>query len=81
MQKRNKERKDRAIYWVDWIQDTFTVEPQINDSGAVLQQDDSEKSTTKGVSNRTLLRKVLRRFFNSKCFLEGFLEGACKGSQ
>ena len=26
-----------------------------------------------------LLRRVLRRFFNSKCFLEGFLEGACKG--
>ena len=25
------------------------------------------------------LRRVLRRFSNSKCFLEGFLEGACKG--
>ena len=24
-------------------------------------------------------RRVLRRFFNSKCFLKGFLEGACKG--
>ena len=23
------------------------------------------------------LRRVLRRFSNSKCFLEGFLEGAC----
>ena len=22
---------------------------------------------------------ILRRFSNSKCFLEGFLEGACKG--
>ena len=26
-------------------------------------------------------RRVLRRFSNSKCFLEGFLEGACKGFQ
>ena len=26
-------------------------------------------------------RKVLRRFSNSKCFLEGFFEGACKGFQ
>ena len=35
----------------------------------------------KGSCNRTLLRRVLRRFFNSKCFLEGFLEGSCKGFQ
>ena len=26
-----------------------------------------------------LLRRVLRRFSNSKCFLEGFLEGALQG--
>ena len=25
------------------------------------------------------LRRVLRRFSNNKCFLEGFLEGTCKG--
>ena len=31
---------------------------------------------TKWSCNRTLLRRVLRRFSNSKCFLEGFLEGA-----
>ena len=31
---------------------------------------------TKGSCNRTLLRRVLRSFSNSKCFLEGFLEGA-----
>ena len=31
--------------------------------------------TPKGSCNRTLLRRVLRRFSNSKCFLEGFLEG------
>ena len=35
--------------------------------------------TPRGLCNRTLLRRVLRRFSNSKCFLEGFLEGACKG--
>ena len=29
--------------------------------------------------NTALLRRVLRRFSNNKCFLEGFLEGACKG--
>ena len=34
--------------------------------------------TPRGSCNRTLLRRVLRRFSNSKCFLEGFLEGACK---
>ena len=32
-----------------------------------------------GSCNRTLLRRVLRRFFKSKCLLEGFLEGARKG--
>ena len=32
--------------------------------------------TPRGSCNRTLLRRVLRRFSNSKCFLEGFLEGA-----
>ena len=37
---------------------------------------------TKGVMQpHATLRRVLRRFFNSKCFLEGFLEGACKGFQ
>ena len=34
------------------------------------------RRTPRGSCNRTLLRRVLRRFFNSKCFLEGFLEGA-----
>ena len=33
--------------------------------------------TARGSCNRTLLRRVLRRFSNGKCFLEGFLEGAC----
>ena len=32
--------------------------------------------TPRGSCNRTLLRMVLRRFSNSRCFLEGFLEGA-----
>ena len=32
--------------------------------------------TPRGSCNRTLLRRVLRRFSNNKCFLEGFLEGA-----
>ena len=35
--------------------------------------------TPRGSCNRTLLRRVLRRFSNSKRFLEGFLEGACRG--
>ena len=37
--------------------------------------------TPRGSCNNTLLRRVLRRFSSSKCFLEGFLEGACKGFQ
>ena len=37
--------------------------------------------TPRGSCNRTLLRRALRRFSNSKCFLEGFLEGTCKGFQ
>ena len=37
--------------------------------------------TPGGSFNRTLLRRVLRRFFTSRCFLEGFLEGPCKGFQ
>ena len=32
--------------------------------------------TPRGSCNRTLLRRVLRRLSNSKCFLEPFLEGA-----
>ena len=32
--------------------------------------------TPRGSCNRTLLRRVLRRFFNGSAFLEGFLEGA-----
>ena len=32
--------------------------------------------TPRGSCNRTLLRRVLRRFSTSRCFLEGFLEGA-----
>ena len=37
---------------------------------------------TKGVMEQhATLRRVLRRFSSSKCFLEGFLEGACKGFQ
>ena len=35
--------------------------------------------TPRGSCNRTLLRRVLSRFSNSKRFLEGFLERACKG--
>ena len=31
--------------------------------------------TPRGSCNRTLLRRVLRRFSTSRCFLEGFLEG------
>ena len=37
--------------------------------------------TPRGSCNNTLLRRVLRRFSNSKCFLEWFLEGACKDFQ
>ena len=37
--------------------------------------------TPRGSCKNTLLRRVLRRFSNSKCFLEGFLEGACMGFQ
>ena len=36
-------------------------------------------ATPRGSCNNTLLRRVLRRFSISKCFLEGFVEGACKG--
>ena len=36
---------------------------------------------TKGSCNRKLLRIVLGKFSNSKCFLEGFLEGTCRGFQ
>ena len=32
-------------------------------------------SPTASACNNTLLRRVLRRFSSSKCFLEGFLEG------
>ena len=32
--------------------------------------------TPRGSCNNTLLRRVLRRFSSSRCFLEGFLEGA-----
>ena len=34
------------------------------------------RAHTKGSCNRTLLRRVLRRFSTSRCFLEEFLEGA-----
>ena len=37
--------------------------------------------TPRGSCNNRLLRRVLRRFFKSKCFLEGFLEGASMGFQ
>ena len=37
--------------------------------------------TPRGSCNRALLRTVLRRFSNSKCFWEGFLEGCFKGFQ
>ena len=41
---------------------------------------DDHRVHTKGVMQpHATLRRVLRRFFNSKCFLEGFLESACKG--
>ena len=40
----------------------------------------SETVLSKQYSTRFLmLRRVLRRFFNNKCFLEGFSEGSCKG--
>ena len=32
--------------------------------------------SSRGSRNNTPFRRVLRRFSNSKCFLEGFLEGA-----
>ena len=32
--------------------------------------------TPKGSCHNTFLRRVLRRFSNSKCFFEGFFEGA-----
>ena len=35
----------------------------------------------RGSCNNTLLRRVLRSCSNNKCFLEGFLAGACKGFQ
>ena len=35
----------------------------------------SEGRTPRGSCNRTLLRRVLRRFFKGSAFLEGFLEG------
>ena len=31
--------------------------------------------TPRGSCNRTLLRRILRRFFKGSAFLEGFLEG------
>ena len=37
--------------------------------------------TPRGSCNNTLLRRVLKRLSNSKCFLEGFVEGVCKGFQ
>ena len=37
---------------------------------------------TKGaMQQHATLRRVLRRFSSNKCFLEGFLEGACEGLQ
>ena len=37
---------------------------------------------TKGVmQQQATLRRALIRFFKARCFLEGFLEGACKGFQ
>ena len=33
------------------------------------------------VQQHATLRRVLRMCFTSKCFLEGFLEGACEGFQ
>ena len=41
----------------------------------------SLRCTPRGSCNNTLLRRVLRRFSNNKCFLEGLLEGAWKGFQ
>ena len=37
---------------------------------------------TKGVmQQRATLRRILRRFFKGRCFLEELLEGACKSYQ
>ena len=33
------------------------------------------------MQQHAILRRALRRFSNNKCFLEEFLEGACKGFQ
>ena len=42
----------------------------------------STRMHTKGVMQQhATLRRVLRRFSNSKCFLEGFLDGTYKGFQ
>ena len=48
---------------------------------AARKPDDSVGRTPMGSCNRTLLRRVLRRFFKGSAFLEGFLEGALKGFQ
>ena len=42
---------------------------------------DTGACTPRGSCNRMLLRRVLKRFFRSKCFLEEFLEGVCRGFQ
>ena len=55
--------------------------PESQDRQHKLNQPPYVGCTPKGSCNRTLLRRVLRRFSNSKCFLEGFLEGACKEFQ
>ena len=48
-----------------WVRETRAGESRVHTKG-VMQQ-------------HATLGRVLRRFSNSKCFLEGFLEGACKG--
>ena len=35
----------------------------------------------KGSCNNTLLRRVVKRFFQMKCFLQGFLDGALQEFQ
>ena len=52
----------------------FLKDALLCESGDPLQRSKLGR-TPRGSCNRTLLRRVLRSFFNSKCFLEGFLEG------
>ena len=66
----------------DWEEDHSTeiANKAIRDTDA-RNQKKCLGCTPRGSCNNTLLRRLLRRFFTSRCFLEGFLEGTCKGFQ